>query len=69
MNYTWIHNSFSRPFLRIFVASKCGTKPTNSLFGAMYSPMQNCTELTLCDARSATGNHSFEDKQDKQIIN
>ena len=69
MNYTWIHNSFSRPFLRIFAVPEYGTKSANGLLESIYSPMPNCTEQILCDDRSATGNHSFEDKQDKQIIN
>ncbi len=69
MNYTWIHNSFSRPFLRIFAVPEYGTKSVNGLLESIYSPMQNCTEQTLCDDRLVAGSHSFEDKQDKQIIN
>lgn len=66
MNYTYAHNSFSKPSLRFFASSTHDAKHANSIAMSMCSLMQSYTKHALSTIYPAMGHHVFENKQ---IIN
>ena len=66
MNYTYVHNSFSKPSLRIFASSTHDAKHANGIAMSMCRLMQNYTEHASSTIYPAMGHHVFENKQ---IIN
>ena len=66
MNYTYAHNSFSKPSLRIFASSNPDAKHANGIAMSMCSLMQSYTKHASSTIYPAMGHHVFENKQ---IIN
>ena len=66
MNYTYAHNSFSKPSLRIFASSTHDAKHANGIAMSMCSLMQSYTRHASSTNYPAMGHHVFENKQ---IIN
>ncbi len=63
MNYTYVHNSFSKPSLRIFASSTHDAKHANGIAMSMCSLMQNYTRHASSTNYPAMGHHVFENKQ------
>ena len=66
MNYTYVHNSFSKPSLRIFASSTHDAKHANGVSMSACSLMQSYTKHASSTYYPAMGHH---DIGNKQIIN
>ena len=66
MNYTYAHNSFSKPSLRFFDSPNPDAKHADGVNMSMCSLMQGYTRLASSTIYPAMGHHVFENKQ---IIN
>ena len=66
MNYTYAHNSLSKPSLRIFASPNPDAKHANGVAMSMCSLMQSYTKHALSTIYPAMGLHVIGNKQ---IIN
>ena len=66
MNYTYAHNSLSKPSLRIFASPNPDAKHADGVTMSACNLMQNYTKLASSTIYPTMGHHVFENKQ---IIN